>query len=86
MPPFEARRSPGLSHDLSSVTDDLLLPATHPLSLAVIQKLRTLVWVSLGIHLVPQYVVPRMQEKAAARDGSVTGPTNEDEKADRQCG
>jgi hypothetical protein len=68
------------------VTDDPLLPATHPLSLAVIQKLRTLVWVSLGIHLVPQYVVPRMQEKAAARDGSVTGPTNEDEKADRQCG
>jgi hypothetical protein len=30
MPPFEARLSSGFSHDLSSVTDDPRLLATHP--------------------------------------------------------
>jgi hypothetical protein len=30
MPPFEARRSPAFSHDLSSVTDDPRLLAKYP--------------------------------------------------------
>jgi hypothetical protein len=62
--------------------DALGYPGVDGVSLALVRKLRTLVWVSLGVYLMPQYAVSRMG-KAAARRGPMTGPTNGDEKVNR---
>jgi hypothetical protein len=56
-------------------------PGVDGVSLALVRKLRTLVWVSLGVYLMPQYAVTRMEE--VARQAPVQGPTNGDEKVNR---
>lgn len=60
-------------------------PGVDGVSLALVRKLRTLVWVSLGVYLMPQYTIP-CGEEAATPQVPVRGPTQGDEKADRQCG
>jgi hypothetical protein len=49
-------------------------PGVDGVSLALIRKLRTLVWVSLGICLMPHYTVPRLSGEDGSRARLREGP------------